>query len=129
MSGFCDSMNRMALAPSAPDTRREIQSGPTKGRKVPNLARGKSGYDAALRWKDEKPDGDLAGYAVVTRATTAPFWEQEVFVGKVTEYTLPNVSIDDVIFGVKAIDAQGHESPVAAWVNPPATKARIELRN
>jgi hypothetical protein len=29
-------------------------------------------------------------------------------VGNVTDFTLPNVSIDDYIFGVAAVDAAGH---------------------
>ncbi|HEY3839833.1 MAG TPA: M28 family peptidase, partial [Bryobacteraceae bacterium] len=55
----------LALAPAAPVTFREIATGASKGRKVPNLTRGKSRYDALLRWKDPKPAHDLVGYAVV----------------------------------------------------------------
>lgn len=118
----------LALAPSAPDTMREITTGAAKGRKTPNLSRGKSHYDAVMRWKDANPASDLAGYAIVMRATTAPYWEHQIFVGKVNEYTLPNVSIDDIVLGVKAIDNEGHESLVAPWVNPPASKPKpIEL--
>lgn len=47
-----------------------------------------------------------AGYAVVLRSTTAASWEKEIFVGKETEYLLPGIDIDNVIFGVKAIDIQ-----------------------
>ena len=43
------------------------------------------------------PDENLKGYAVVMRATTSPFWEQEIYVGKVTEFTLKGVSIDDTV--------------------------------
>ncbi len=78
-----------------------------------------------LRWKDA-PGGDLAGYAIVIRASTAPFWEQQTFVGKVTEYTLPGVGIDDIIFGVKAIDAEGHESLVAPWIATPTKLTKFE---
>ncbi len=108
----------LALAPSAPETTREILTGSAKGRKVPTVARGKSHYDAVLRWKDS-PATDLAGYAIVIRPSTAPFWEQQIFVGKATEYTLPGLSIDDIVFGVKAIDNEGHESPVAPWIAAP----------
>ena len=108
----------LAMAPSAPETTREILTGSAKGRKVPTVARGKSRYDAVLRWKDAPGDG-LAGYAIVLRASTAPFWEQQIFVGKVTEYTLPGLSIDDIVFGVKAIDNEGHESLVAPWIAAP----------
>lgn len=115
----------LALAPPAPDTVRVIQTGAAKGRKVPNVSRGKSHYDAILRWKDA-PAEDLAGYAIVLRSTTAPFWEHELFVGKLTQYTLPGVSIDDVVFGVKAIDMDGHESLVTPWVAAPYPFRKIE---
>jgi hypothetical protein len=37
-------------------------------------------------------------------STTAPDWEHEVYVGNVTECSLSDVSIDDLVFGVKAVD-------------------------
>lgn len=117
----------LALAPAVPVTVREITTGAAKGRKVPNLARGKSRYDAVLRWKDPSPAEDLAGYAILTRPTTAAFWEHEVFVGRVNEYTLTGVSIDEIVLGVKAIDKQGHESLVAPYVATPAVRKPIEL--
>ena len=116
----------LALAPSAPETTREVLTGAAKGRRTPTVARGKSRYDAVLRWKDA-PGDDLAGYAIVIRSSTAPFWEQQTFVGKVTEYTLPGVSIDDIIFGVKAIDMEGHESMVAPWVATPPVLRKFEI--
>ena len=118
----------LASAPRAPETMRELTSGPNKGRLTTNLARGKSSYDAVLSWKDGSPAGDLAGYAIVMRPTTAAYWEREIFVGKVTRYTLQNVSLDDAVFGVKAIDTDGHESVVTPWVNAPAAPRKpIEL--
>jgi hypothetical protein len=117
----------LALAPPPPDVERELLTGANKGRKVPNLTRGKSKYDAVLRWKDPHPVEDLAGYAVVTRSTTSPFWEHEIFVGKVTEYTLPGLSIDDVVLGVKAIDKEGHESLVSPYVDLPFVRRPIAL--
>jgi len=68
------------------------------------ISRGRTRYDAQLRWKNENPEPDLLGYAIVMRRTTSPDWEKEIFVGNVTEYTFKDVSIDDVVFGVKAID-------------------------
>jgi hypothetical protein len=116
----------LALAPKAPVTNEMITSGARKGQLTPMLARGKTRYDAALRWKNENPEPDLLGYAVVMRKSTAPYWEKEIFVGKVTEYTLKDVSIDDVIFGVKAIDRDGNESLVAPYVPGPRQKIEIE---
>jgi hypothetical protein len=116
----------LALAPKAPVTNELITSGARKGQLTPMLTRGKTRYDAALRWKNENPEPDLLGYAVVMRKSTAPYWEKEIFVGKVTEYTLKDVSIDDVIFGVKAIDRDGNESLVAPYVPSPRQKLEIE---
>jgi Peptidase family M28 len=81
----------------------------------PGLARGKNGYDAALRWANPNPEPDLAGYAVVIRDTTSPVWQREIYVGNVTEYTIPDLSIDDVVIGVKAIDKDGNQSLVSAY--------------
>jgi hypothetical protein len=36
------------------------------------------------------------------------------------------VSIDDYVFGVSAVGADGHESLVTAYVNPP--RAPIEIK-
>jgi hypothetical protein len=33
----------------------------------------------------------------------------------VRQFTLKNTPIDQLIFGVKAVDANGHESPVSAY--------------
>ena len=76
---------------------------------------------------NENPEPDLAGYAIVYRSTTAPYWEKEIFVGNVTEYTMEDVSIDDLIFGVKAIDKDGNESLVSAYADTPRPKRMIEV--
>ena len=90
------------------------------------LTRGKTRYDALLRWKNENPEPDLAGYAVVIRPTTSPFWEREIFVGNVTEFLMKDVSIDDRIFGVKAIDKNGNSSLVSVYMQRPRTPIEIE---
>jgi len=115
----------LAWAPKAPLTSEVTER---NGQKVTTLflTRGKSRYDAALKWKQENPEADLAGYVVVWRSTTSPFWEHEVFVGNVTEYSLPDVSIDDLVFGVKAIDKDGNESMVSPYVQAPRAKRKIE---
>ncbi len=116
----------LALAPPPPETTREITTGSAKGRRTPTVARGKSRYDAVLRWKDATFPS-LAGYAIVMRSSTAPYWEQQTYVGKVTEYTLPGVSIDDIIFGVKAVDTAGHESLVSPWIAAPYALRKFEI--
>ena len=46
------------------------------------IARG-GGYDAVLRWRAAGPEDDIKGYTIVLRPTTSPYWEQEIYVGKV----------------------------------------------
>ncbi len=116
----------LALAPLPPDVDRIIEKGEHKGETAPRINRGKLGYDAHLSWKKEQAEADLLGYLVVMRSTLAPFWEHEVFVGNVQEYTLENVSIDDVVFGVKAVDKDGNESVVAPYVFRPRMLRKIE---
>jgi Zn-dependent M28 family amino/carboxypeptidase len=110
----------LALAPRPPIVTRdasgsEAQSGYTQ---QVNLARGPASTDAVLKWKSNDSEARLAGYAILMRSTSAPFWEREIFVGKVTEYTLKNVLIDDIVLGVKAISAEGVESMVSAYILP-----------
>ncbi|MBV9443888.1 MAG: hypothetical protein JO217_14495, partial [Acidobacteriaceae bacterium] len=119
----------LALAPKPPEVRTPP---PTEGRafasalgrgKMPD---GKDGYDAVLTWHDDNPEPDLAGYEVVMRKTTAPDWEQEVFVGDVKTYTLPRVNIDEVVLGVRAIDKDGNESVVVPYVSAPYRQKKLE---
>ncbi len=115
----------LAWAPKAPLTTEQVER---NGQKVTNLllTRGRSRYDAQVKWKHENPEADLAGYVIVIRKTTSPFWEREIFVGNVTEYTLPEVSIDELVFGVKAIDKDGNESLVSPYVQNPRQKRTIQ---
>jgi len=108
----------LALAPPPPLVNWTFASGRRKGQTVPMLSRGKSGYDAVLRWQ-RSPAPEVAGYAVLIRATTAPAWEREIWVGDVTSYTLPDFSIDNVVLGVKAVDREGNQSMVSAYLEPP----------
>jgi hypothetical protein len=62
--------------------------------------------DSTLTW-DASPAA--AGDEVLRRPTTAPDWVQAEAAGKVTEFTLPR-SKDNVVFAVRAVDAQGHRS-------------------
>jgi len=61
---------------------------------------------------------DLAGFIVVLRSTIAPDWEKEFWAGNVREFTLKDTPIDQIVLGVKAVDKEGHESPVSAYVIP-----------
>ena len=64
--------------------------------------------DSTLTWKNS-PGGSASGYEILWRATTSPEWEHVEKVGDVTRTTL-KLSKDNVIFAVRAVDAQGHRS-------------------
>ena len=121
----------LALAPKAPEIMRvppanaAARPGAPPRRPTPMIARG-SGYDAVLSWHPAGSEDNIKGYAIMVRSTIAPYWEQQIYVGKVTTYTLKDVSIDDARFGVKAIGLDGSESLVAVYDYPPRAKAVIE---
>jgi len=117
----------LAMAPKPPVVMTEAKTGNFKGRLVPQISRGKSRYDAQLKWKGAGPETNLKGYAIVMRPTTAIEWEQEIFVGNVDEYLLKDVSIDEYRFGVKAIDNDGNESLVSPYVYPPRPKREVPV--
>lgn len=98
----------MALAPSAPVVTDE------KGQ--PMIGRATTRYDADLKWNAS--EGNPASYVVIMRKTTSPDWEREFYVGNVTQYTMKDVSIDEWVFGVRAIGQNGAESLTTAYVNP-----------
>jgi hypothetical protein len=58
------------------------------------------------------PEPDLAGYEVVWRETTAANWTHVIPVGNVTDVTI-DLSKDNVMFGVRAVDSSGRRSPAA----------------
>lgn len=98
----------LALAPAAPTV--------TNDRGQPQIGRQPSGYDANLRWRASP--GAVA-YRIYWRDTWSNDWQHAQVVGNVTEFVLPNVSIDDYVFGVAAIGATGQESVVSAYVSLP----------
>jgi hypothetical protein len=67
--------------------------------------------DTTLQWR-RGTEPDLAGYEVLWRETTAPDWTHVLVVGDVTSVTI-DLSKDNVLFGVRAVDRDGHRSPVA----------------
>ena len=63
----------------------------------------------ALKWnapKGKKP----AGYYVLMRETTSPFWERKFFVAEASATI--GYSKDNYLFGVQSVDENGHESLV-----------------
>ena len=65
-----------------------------------------------LEWEAVN-DPRLVGYKVYWRDTTAPRWERSRWVGARTSFTLEGLVIDNYLFGVAAVGADGNESPVA----------------
>ncbi len=109
----------LASAPPTPGITSE------RGRAL--LGRGEDGYSAQLRWNPVTSD-NLAGYKVFWRKTTAPFWENEVYVGNVSEFTLEKVTIDEYVFGVSAIGQDGNESQINAYTMPPRRKSTYTIK-
>ena len=88
---------RLAWAPSAP---REVRIG------------GAVRPSTTLQWT-APDDPRVVGYKVYWRDTTAPRWEHFRWVGDVSEFTLEGLVIDNYLFGVAAVGADGNESVVA----------------
>ena len=91
----------------------------------PTLGRGRSGYDAALRWE---PSPGAAAYRVVWRHAWSPDWESTLVVHDSAGVSLPDISIDDYVFGVAAIGADGNQSLVSAYVPAPRQAAEARER-
>lgn len=106
----------LALAPAAPKV-----TGPT-GANL--LTRGSSGYDAQLKWN--AVPGAVA-YRISWRDTWTNDWQHRQTVGNVTEFVLPHLSIDDFVFGVAAVGADGHESLTSAYVSPVRQSADVKV--
>ena len=64
--------------------------------------------DSTLTW-EASPGGRATGYEVLWRATTSPEWEHVEKAGSALRITL-KLSKDNVIFAVRAVDADGHRS-------------------
>ena len=106
----------LALAPSAPKVTNE------RGQNL--LSRGASGYDADMRWAASP--GAVA-YRVYLRDTWSNDWQRQQTIGNLTQFVLPNVSIDDFVFGVSAISGDGQESLVSAYVSPVRRSAEVKV--
>jgi peptidase M28-like protein len=105
----------LALAPPPPTVVNE--------RNQPQISRAPTGYDANLKWSAVP---GAAAYRIFWREAWGPDWQHEMLVGNVTNAVLPNMQIDDYVFGVAAVDAAGHESFVTAYVTPPRASTPIK---
>ena len=106
----------LALAPPAPVVVSE--------RGAPTIGRGPSGYDAVLDWKAAQ---GAIGYRIYWRDAWTPDWQHQQTIGNVTRFMLPNVSIDDVVFGIAAIGPDGHESLISAYVSASRRFTPVQL--
>src|SRR5262245_12066011 len=106
----------LALAPPAPKVLNE--------RNQVMIGRQPSGYDANLRWN---PSPGAFAYRIYWRDTWTNDWQHQQRVGNVTQFALRNVAIDDYVFGVAAIGADGHESLVSAYVAAPRREVDVKL--
>ena len=64
-----------------------------------------------LKW-DISKDKNIIGYKIYWRNTTSPFWENSKLVGKVNNYKLNGIVIDNYLFGVSSISKKGYESVI-----------------
>jgi hypothetical protein len=80
------------------------------------------GNSTELSWK--APEGAPSGttYEIVWRPTDAPSWTMAQSAGPATSIKL-DISKDNVVFGVRSVDAAGHRSP--AVLPMPNTPLRI----
>ncbi len=66
-----------------------------------------------IQWQQPVHDKTpIAGYRVYWRETISPTWQYSRWVGKVDQYQLKNIIIDNYFFGVAAVAENGFESPV-----------------
>lgn len=73
---------------------------------------GAASPSATLAWNPVEHE-DLTGYKLYWRRTAASRWQHSSFVqAGTTRHTLENVVIDNWLFGVAAVDKDGHESPI-----------------
>src|SRR5262245_19749851 len=106
----------LALAPPAPKV--------INDRGQPTIGRQPSGYDANLRWNASP--GAVA-YRIYWRDAWTNDWQHQQLIGNVTQFVLPNVSIDDYVFGVAAVGPDGQESLVSAYVAPPRREQELKI--
>lgn len=77
-------------------------------------AEGAVATDTTISWPAV---AGASGYIVHWRRTDSTSWEQSVrAAGNVTTKILPHIRVDDWVFGVSSVGANGYESPVASAV-------------
>ena len=89
----------------------EMANAPARPKDV-GIVTGRLTNDTELRWT-ANPEPDLAGYEILYRDTVAPYWTHVIPVNRVTTYAVREMSKDNYFFGVRAVDREGHRSPVS----------------
>ena len=97
------SLAALASSPRAPSNARMVVTPP------PGFV---GSNDTVLHW-DANPESDVVGYEVVLRDSTDPLWTKALEVGNVTQDTITVPDPVKTQFGVRAIDSQGHRSPIS----------------
>jgi hypothetical protein len=110
------SLAALALAPAAPVV--------TSDRGQATIGRQPSGYDANLQWKASP--GAVA-YRIYWRDAWENDWSHSRLLGNQIQITLPGLSIDDHVFGVAAVGADGQESLVSAYVERRVKRPDVKL--
>jgi hypothetical protein len=105
----------LALAPPPPSV--------LSDRNQPLITRAPTGYDTNLTWN--AAPGAVA-YRIFWREAWGQDWQHDLLVGNVTNVVLANMQIDDYVFGIAAVDAEGHESFVTAYVTPPRANTPVK---
>ncbi len=77
----------------------------------PTAVRLRGGVSGSTRLSWEAAPG-ATGYLVYWRDTTDPVWSQSRYVGAGTEFVLDGILIDDHLFGVASVGADGNQSTV-----------------
>ncbi|WP_153916023.1 M28 family metallopeptidase [Shewanella sp. TC10] len=67
--------------------------------------------DTKIQWNDDSSK-DVVGYRVYWRLTTESEWTHSRYVGKVNEFIMKNMVIDNYLYGVAAVGKDGNTSPV-----------------
>jgi hypothetical protein len=94
-----------------------LAAAPGKPAKV-TMETGKQEDETTLHWDPPEGAGSDVHYELLWRETTAPDWQYSQTIepaanGATVTVTLP-VSKDNVVFGVRAVDARGHRSIAVA---------------
>lgn len=73
---------------------------------------GKVSASTTLKWQHNTEPNNVVGYRVYWRLTTESEWQHSRYVGKVNSFKLNNMVIDNYLYGVASVSANGNTSPV-----------------